>query len=253
MAKPVIDVRGGGAVPQGTSPEQVLRALQNEYGAQQYNDQQMTRYPYYSRVQYAAAGASQISFFGQSMGQITNLLTNSENPGSLGNVSFLIQNISFDFWVSGPNTTGQPQTYTTDATSIYSDIVHGFAQAGFWELMIGNVKWDQCPMPFLYRPPSNGRNFCALNQGGGAFTQSGMSPFAVTGTGNNLCYADLNRRFHRRGNLQNPLFLAPQQNFQATIFYPSGLIPIIATTVVASAAVLYVECILDGWKFSPVG
>ena len=253
MRNQIIDVTRSGALPQGTNSNQVLAALQSTYGAQKYTDQQMLRYPYYSRVQYPAAGASQISFFGQSMGQITELLTNAEQSGALGNVSFLLTGIYFDFWVSAPATTGQPQIYLEDADAIYADIVHGFAQAGFWELTVGNVKWDSVPIPFLYRPPSNGRVRTSLNQGGGAFTQSGMSPFAVTGAGTNLCRADLNRRAWRRGNLQNPLFLAPQQNFTAMIYYPSGLIPIIATDVVTGSAVLYVECTFDGWKYSPVG
>lgn len=248
-----VDVTRSGALPQGTDSYQVLAALQQTYGAVRYTDQQMLRYPYYSRVQYPAAGASQISFFGQNMGQATELITNAEMVGALGNVSFLITGIYFDFWVQNPATTDQPNTYTTDATAIASDVLAGFTQAGYFELSIGNLKWDQCPLPFQYRPPSNGRMRTAINAGGFAFTQSGMSPFAVTGAQTSLAYADLNRRLYRRGNLQNPLFLAPQQTFTAQISYPSGLVPIIATTAIASEAVLYIECTLDGWKYTPVG
>lgn len=247
------DVSKSGALPAGTTSRDVLAALQRTYGAVNYSDQQMIRYPYYSRVQYPAAGASQVSFFGQNMGQATELLTNAEQVGALGNVSFLVTGIYFDFWVSAPAVSDQPQVYTTDVTAIYSDIVHGFTQAGYWEFGIGNVKWDQCPLPFLYRPPSNGRVRAEVNSSGLSLTQSGMTPFAVTGTQANQAYADLNRRSNRRGNLQNPIFLAPQQNFTATIYYPGGLIPIIATSIVTGSAVLYVEVTLDGWKYTPVG
>lgn len=248
-----IDVSRSGPLPVGTSSRQVLAQLQQTYGAVRYTDQQMLRYRYYSRVQYPAAGASELNFFGTNQGQSTTLLTNAEMGGGLGNFSFLISNISFDFWVQNPATTDQPQTYTADTTAIYSDLVHGFAQAGVYTLTVGNVTWDQAPLPFLTRPPSNGRGRCELSQGAFAFSQAGLSPFGVTGSQNVLAYADLNRRAHRRGNLQNPLFLAPQQNFTMTLGYPSGVLPIIATSVVTGSAVLYVEAIIDGWKFTPVG
>lgn len=248
-----INVSQSGALPKGTSSYEVLAALQETYGAVRYTDQQMLRYPYYSRIAYPAAGASQLTFFGQNMGQATELLTNAEMVGALGNVSFLITGIYFDFWVSAPATTDQPNIYTTDATAIACDVLHGFTQAGYFEFTVGNLKWDQCPLPFLYRPPSNGRVRTAINAGGFAFTQAGLTPFGVTGAQTSLAYADLNRRLYSRGNLQNPLFLAPQQNFTAQISYPNGLVPIIATTAIGEGSVLYVECTLDGWKYTPVG
>lgn len=249
----MIDVSKSGAVPSGTDAASTLAALQQEYGAVRYNEQQMLRYPYYSRVQYPAAGSSEINFFGTSIGGNTSLITNAEIVGGLGNFSFLCTGIYFDFWVSAPATTPQPQTYLEDADAEYADIVHGFAQAGVWELKIGNVLWDQCPIPFLFRPPSNGRLRCEASMGMFAMSQSGMSPFAVTGSQTSLAYADLNRRTNRRGNLQNPIFLTPQQNFTGTLSFPSGLLPILATDVVTGSAALYVECVLDGWKFTPVG
>ncbi len=249
----IIDVTKSGALPQGTNSNAVLAALQREYGAVRYTDQQMLRYPYYSRVAYPAAGATELNFFGTNQGASTELITNTEQAGGLGNFSFLCTGIYFDYWVSAPATTDQPQIYALDADAIYSDLVHGFAQAGVWSLTIGNVLWDMRPIPFLFNPPSNGRPRCSVASGMFSFTQAGGSPFAVTGAQSNLCYADLNRRAWRRGNLQNPLFIAPQQNFTATIGYPSGLIPIIATAVVTGGATLYVEVTLDGWKFTPVG
>lgn len=250
---PAINLSSTQALPAGTTSDSVLAALQNQFGAVRYNQQQSLRYPYYSNVAYPAAGASQLQFFGTSLGQSTPAITNIEQPGTFGNLSFLLQSISFDYWVAAPATTGQPQTYTTDATAIYSDLVHGFAQAGVFSLTIGNLNWINLPLPFMFAPPANGRLRREISQGALAFTQAGLTPFAVTAAGTNLCYADLERRAHRRLNLKNPIFIAPQQNFTAQIDYPFGLVPIIATTVVAGGAVLYVTCNLDGTKFTPVG
>lgn len=250
---PAINLSSTQALPVGTTSDAVLAALQNQFGVVRYNQQQSLRYPYYSNVAYPAAGASQIQFFGTSLGQSTPQITNIEQPGTFGNLSFLLQSISFDFWVYNPATTGQPQTYTSDATSIYTDIVHGFTQGGVFGLTIGNLNWINLPLPFMFAPPANGRLRRQISAGMFAFAQAGLTPFAVTGSQTSLAFADLERRAHRRLNLKNPIFIAPQQNFTAQIDYPFGLIPIAATTVVTGGAVLYVTCNLDGTKYTPVG
>lgn len=241
------------ALPAGTTANEVLAAMQAQYGSQQYNWQKSSRWPYYSYVNYPAAGQTTFNFFGQNFSQATNGLadTNIEGQNNLGNYSMFIESIGFDYRVLLPATTAQPQTYTTDATAIYSDLVHGFAQAGYWTLKIGTKTWDQCPRPFLYSPCSMGT--LEVNASGGfSFTQAGGSPFAVTDASSNLAYADLERRALRRRILKNPLFLAPQQTFSAQIRYDSGLIPIIATSVIASTATLGVGCWLDGTRFAPL-
>lgn len=250
---PSIDLSQTQALPVGTASDAVLAALQNQFGAVRYNQQQSLRYPYYSNVAYPAAGASQLQFFGTSLGQSTAAITNIEQPGTFGNLSFLLQSISFDYWVYAPATTGQPQTYTTDATSIYTDIVHGLTQGGVFSLTIGNLNWINLPLPFMFAPPANGRLRREVSAGAMAFSQAGLTPFAVTPSGVNLPFADLERRATRKLNLKNPIFIAPQQNFTAQIDYPFGLIPIAATTVVTGSSVLYVTCNFDGTKFTPVG
>lgn len=241
------------SLPVGTSSNDVLANLQSQFGAVRYTQQQMLRYPYYYNLAYPAAGSSQLQFFGTSLGQSTPQITNIEQAGGFGNVSFLLQAVYFDFWVLAPATTGQPQTYTDDTTAIYSDIVHGFTQGGVFEFTVGNLKWIQTMLPFMFAPPANGRLRCQASMGAFAFAQAGISPFGVTGSQNILAYADLERRRDRKMNLTNPIFIAPQQNFVAQINYPSGLLPIIATAVVTGGATLYVRCCLDGWKYTPVG
>lgn len=242
------------SLPQGTSSADVLSWLQATQGAVRYNSQQMVRYPFYYYTAYPAAGAAQIGFFAQNQTQVGLQLTNIENAGTLGNYSFLLTGIGFDAFLYIPTVgSNQPSTYTTDALAPYADIVHGFTQAGAFELRIANALWSQIPLPFMYAPPAFGKPRIQPAQGGFAWTQAGMSPFAVTGGQNSLAYADLERRAWRRMNLNNPIFIAPQQTFTANLLYPSGLVPVISTSVINNtAAFIYVGIWFDGWKFTPV-
>jgi hypothetical protein len=241
------------SLPAGTTGNSVLAAFQSQYGAVQYNNQMMSRYPYYSYLQYPAAGSGSLGFFGQNMSQVTPQLCNVEQTGTLGNYSYLLQSIAFDIFLYIPTTANnQPTAYTTDALAPYADIVHGLTQGGYFDFTIGNTLWDQIPLPFMYSPPAQGRARVEVSQGAFAFTQAGLTPFAVTGAQDSLCYADLERRALRRRNFVNPIFIAPQQTFSASIIYDFGLIPIISTSVITSTAILYVGCIFDGWRFAPV-
>ncbi len=241
------------SLPMGTTADDVLASFQAAYGVQQYDRQKSSRWPYYSYVNYPAAGQNVFNFFGVNQAQATNgqLDTNIEQPGNLGNYSFFVQSICFDIRVLGA--APQPSAYTVDTSAIYSDIVHGFVQAGYWELKIGTNTWDTCPFPFKYSPPGDGELRVAPSMGSFAFSQSGLTPFAVTGAQTSLAYAGLERRAFRRRILKNPLFIAPQQNFQAQLRYDSGALAILATGVITGGATLAVGVWFDGTRFAPVG
>lgn len=241
-------------LPAGTTADDILAAMQRTYGTQQYDSQKSSRWPYYSYVPYAAAGTGVLNFFGQNFSQAPNGLldTNIEGQNNLGNYSMFIQSIYFDARVLAPATTPQPQVYTTDVTTQYSDFVHGFAQAGFFTLKIGTNTWLQIPRPLLYAPPGQGEPVVGM-AGGFSFSQAGGTPFAVTDASSIYCYAELETRAHRRMILKNPLFLAPQQNFSAQIRYDSGAIPVIATSVVTGSAIQQIGLGLDGTRFAPIG
>lgn len=243
------------SLPPGTTANDVLAAMQASFGVQQYDYQKSQRWPYYSYTNYPAAGSNTFSFFGQNFSQATNGLldTNIEGQNNLGNYSFFIQAIAMDYRVLNPATAAQPNIYAaSDVNAIYADIVHGFAQAGYWTFKVGTNTWDTCPRPFVYSPPSMGELEVSLG-GGFSFSQAGGSPFAVTDASSIGCYADLERRAKRRRILKNPLFLAPQQTFSAQLRYDSGAIPILATSVITGSASLYVGAILDGTRFAPLG
>jgi hypothetical protein len=241
-------------LPAGTTSADILAAMQAAWGTQQYADQKSARWPYYSYVNYPAAGSNAFNFFGQNYSQATNGLgdTNIEGQNNLGNYSMFVQSIGLDFRVLLPAVSAAPQVYTTDAVNIANDLLSGFAQAGYWTFTVGTNLWDMCPRPFLYSPPGNGAIRMETTNAF-AFTQSGDSPFAVTAAATKLQYADLERRAFRRRVLKNPLFLAPQQTFQAKLSYDSGAIPIIATSIITGTATLSVGAILDGTRFAPIG
>lgn len=240
-------------VPPGTSSADILALYQQRFGAVKYNQQSVSRYPYFSYQAYPAAGAASLGFFGTNMATSTAQLTNIEQAGTLGNYSYLLSSISFDIFLYIPTVASNgPWTYTTDALAPYSDIVHGLTQGGYATLTINNTVWDDCALPFMFSPASIGKNRLEVSQGAFTFSQAGGSPFAVTGSQASLCFADILRRAKRRRNFTNQIFMAPQQTFDMSLFYDFGAIPIISTSVITGSAILYVGVIFDGWRFAPV-
>lgn len=249
-------------LPPNADSNSILAGLNATFGATKYNQQSVSRYPYYYYQAYPLAGASALSFFGTNQAQSTTQLTNIETANTLGNYSMLITSIGFDVFMYIPTVASNgPWAYDPavgDATAPYADIVHGLTQGGYSQLTINNTVWDEADLPFMFSPSAIGKNRMELSQAAGAFTQSGMSPFAVTGTGANLCFADVERRAWRRRNLTNKIFIAPQTTFDLSIFYDFGLIPIIASTTITSGTFvagspsIMVGVRLDGLRFAPL-
>lgn len=251
---------GFNPMPGSQDSNSILAALNATYGANKYTQQSVQRYQYYSYQAYPLAGASSLSFFGANMATVTAECCNLEQAGNIGNYSYVINSIGYDLFLFIPTVANNaPWSYALDADNPYVDIVHGLTQGGYGELSINNTVWDHVNLPFMYSPACIGKNRMELCQAMGAFTQSGMSPFAVTGAGVNLCNADVERRFYRRRILENPIFLAPQTTFDMSLFYDFGVIPVIGTTIITAgtttppvAASIMVGVRWDGWRYSPV-
>lgn len=249
-------------LPPGANSNSVLASLQATYGATKYNQQSVSRYPYYYYQAYPLAGASSLAFFGTNQAQSTTQLTNIETANTLGNYSMLISNIGFDVFLYIPTSANNgPWAYDPavgDLSAPYADIVHGFTQGGVSQLTINNTVWDEADLPFMYSPASIGKNRMELAQGAFAFSQAGGSPFAVTGSQSVLCYADVERRSWRRRNLTNKIFIAPQTTFDMSIIWPFGLIPVLATTSITSGTFvagqpsIMVGVRFDGLRFAPL-
>lgn len=259
----IMDVSQSQIVTGGNPSAQILSGLQHRYGALKYTDQSVQRYPLYSYQAYPLAGAASLSFFGSNMATVGQELCNLEQAGNIGNYSYLINSIGFDIFLYIPTVANNsPWSYdstTGDASAPYADLVHGLTQGGYAELSINNTVWDHVALPFMYAPACIGKNRMMLAQAGLNITQSGMSPFAVTGAGVSLCNADVERRWHRRRTLSNPIFLAPQTTFDMSMYFDFGLLPILATGIITAgtttpptSASLMVGVRWDGWRYSPV-
>lgn len=249
-------------LPPNVDSNTILAGLNRTFGATKYTQQSVSRYPYYYYQAYPLAGSSMLSFFGTNQAQSTTQLTNIETANTLGNYSMLITSIAFDVFMYIPTVASNgPWAYDAavgDATAPYADIVHGLTQGGYSQLTINNTVWDEVDLPFMYSPAAIGKNRMEISQNMATFTQSGMSPFAVTGTGANLCFADVERRAWRRRNLTNKIFIAPQTTFDMSLFYDFGLIPVIASTTitsgifVAGSPSIMVGVRFDGLRFAPL-
>jgi len=246
-------------VPTEATSDDILAGLQDTYGAQKYTSQSVLRYEYYSGFTYPLAGANSLAFFSQNQSQIGTYLTNIELANSTSTYSYLITAISFDLQVYQPTTANNaPWSYALDTDCPYPDIVHGLTQGGVSNFSIDGTSWDQVDLPFQFAPACIGKNRMETSMSALAITQAGMSPFATTNAGTNLCFADVERRSWRRRYLKNRIFLAPQTSFKLTIDYPSGAIPVIGTTLTTNGATpptagaLIPFARLDGYRYAPV-
>lgn len=249
-----------GGIQGGPNSNTILSALNATYGANKYTQQSVSRYPYYSYQAYPLAGASSLSFFGANQASVSQELCNLEQAGNIGNYTYIINSIGFDVFLYIPTSANNaPWAYALDADNPYADLVHGFTQGGYAELSINNTCWDHVALPFMYSPACIGKSRMELSQAMGSFTQSGTTPFAVTGAGTNLCNADVVRRIYRRRILTNPILLAPQTTFDMSLSYDFGPIPVIGTTIITGNGVtppvspsIMIGVRWDGWRYSPV-
>ncbi len=256
---PGLNFRNTFSLPGDVSSADVLAGLQNTFGAQNYNDQSVSRYTYYSGISYPLAGTNKLAFFTSNQSQVGQFITNITTPNNLGDYSMLISAISFDVALYLPTVANNPPwSYLLDADCPYPDIVHGFTQGGYAEFVVNNTTWYECPRPFEYSPACIGKNRMQTSMSAGNLSQAGMTPFAVTGASTSLCYADVERRSFRRQYLTNKIFLAPQTTFSLTINYDFGAIPVIGTSMITNAATPptagAIVCFarFDGLRYSPV-
>lgn len=238
------------SVPNGASSDEVIAILNRGYGAVKYNQQNSKRYQFYYNYLYPLAGAPTVPFFGTSKSQSTEAITNIDQPSNFGSVGFLIQAIYLDFYIGAAN---QPIAYTADTGTLYADLMHGLGEAGYFMLQVGQTTWLEMPRPLQTMPPGNGRMRMVTAGNRFTFTQAGGTPFAVTDTSaGSLTYADLDRRADGKFNLQNAIFIAPQQSFDAKIVYDVGAVPILATSLITGGNPLYLRCTFDGWLYEPL-
>lgn len=233
-------VSAGVDFSQYTKSAAIIAQLQAQYGTMLPGQLQANRKQFWSYLTYPLLGSNQLNFFGQAVGNAGATLEDTNLPvqASFGTSSFLIQGIECSYKLF---------TYTntvydgTDANSLASDVLGGFFNAGELELQINAKLYLQILNPFLQAPPADGRakQFFA----GAASVTASQEPVV------NLASRSQNKW------LTDDIFVAAQQNFQCTINYPNGAIPVRATGIVTNASVpltLRVGVLLDGFEFRPV-
>lgn len=221
----------------GLSNPTVAR-LQSQFGTLDLNRLQIQRKQFYSYVTYPLAGASQLNFFGQAVGNNGSTLEDTNIPvqGSFGTSHFLIKGVEIKYKLPAYNLTA----YTgTDATTVTSELLGGLFGAGVFEFAVNAKTYIQVNKPFMQMPPADGRvSFYSVG-----------GPDANTAAEPNV---DLNTRSENRYLCDPEIFILSQQNFQASINFPSGAIPVRASSIITSGNPLRVGVVLDGYEFRPV-
>lgn len=230
--------------------KQVVQFLQQTYGSE-FSDIQAVRKQWYSYVAYTEAGAVTYTFFGNAVGTGgTNVqLTNIPKSGSFGNVFFLLKAIRCKFYIE----VWDLQAWgATDATTLYSDLINGFIQAGVFRLRINSRDFILEPKPFLRMPPAHS---CADVHTAGldTLTLNEAAPNTLATTRSNAPYGSLNDSPASLYRVDPNIFFLEEQNFQVTVEYPSGAVGVIGTDITHdTTAPLYIGVSLDGVVFRPV-
>jgi hypothetical protein len=234
-----------------TNSMSAIKRIQQRYGSTDYASWQNLRKRFYSFVTYPEAGSSQLTFFGSALGQngTTPEITNMPKAGSFGQQHFWVRTIScvvkIDVW-------NLAAWAGTDASSLYSDFIIGFVQAGFLEFKINARPWIQLPVPFLYAPPFDGRAL-VYSAGISTLTLAEGTPNTLTGLVTSAPFATQTTDKEGVFMFDPPPFIEAEQNFEITISFPSGLVPVIGTGVTDDTTnPLKVGVILDGELYRPM-
>lgn len=236
-----------------TNSQLSLQALQGQFGSADYSSWQSNRKRWYSYLTYPSAGQPILTFFGTAMGQgtppQTPELTNMPKAGSFGQGHFLLKSIAAVIKI---NTWNLAAWNGLDASSVYSDLLMGFTQAGVLTLNINSRPFAQIPKPFLYAPPYDGHER--------VYTSGLTSLTLLQGTPNTLGSVTTSPPYAEQLTLRDScylvdpnVFIEAEQNFDVSISFPDGNIPILATSIVNDTTnPLLVGVVLDGVFFRPL-
>lgn len=227
-----------------TKSQQVVNQLARTYGTMAAGQLQTQRKQFYSYVPYPLAGSAQLNFFGQAVGNngITLEQTNMPVQGSFGTSSFIVKGISLKYKILNQNLVAYAGT---DATTFATEILGGLFNAGIAELTINAKSYVQITQPFHQMPPADGR--IRTYSAGQASANDDVEPDVT-----------LSARSENKFICDPEIFIAAQQNFAFNISYPTGAVPVRATSIINSATgaagtnTLFVGVVLDGIEIRPV-
>lgn len=223
---------------QYTSSNRIVSQLQAQFGTMQPGRLQAQRKQFYSFIPYPLAGSVQLNFFGDALGNagITIERTNMPVQASFGTSSFLVKGIACSYKITAENTAAYNGL---DATTITTEFLNGLFTQGVLTMDVNAKNYLTIPRPFFQAPPADGRT---------NYYSSGQISVATAAEPS----VGLPSRCEAKFIVDPELFIASQQNFNVQIGYPSGLIPVRATSVITAEVPLYVGVILDGIEFRPV-
>ena len=233
-----------------TMSNEIISGLQTRFGSIDYSQFQSLRYQFYSYVTYPTAGATQLNFFGTTTGSpnITLADTNMPRTGSFGQQHFFLKAISTR--IKMKNTYNLSTFDGTDASTIASDFLMGFLNAGVLNFSIGARPFLQVPKPFQILPPIAGNTITNVSGITGltapltaaAGTLTSDTPF-VTQT------IDRTNVFRFDPNI----LIEAEQQFACTIDFPSGVVPVIGTGIANDTTnPLKVAVFFDGVLLRPL-
>lgn len=234
--------------------EVIISAAAQKFGTIDYTRWQSLRWQWYGWITYPTAGASELNFFGNAVGQGATTLadTNLPKAGSFGQTHFLVKTISTGIKLAQQDTGSfnLANIATADQRSLSSDIIAGFVQAGVLTFSIGARPFATIPRPFQYAPPAGNEP---------DFDGSSVSAPSATPLGNVTAQVPYATQTRNRANVYRVdpnILIEAEQQFEVKIAFPSGLVPVIATGLTPaindSTNPLKVGVILDGVLLRPM-
>lgn len=234
--------------------ESIISAASQRFGSIDYTRWQSLRWQWYAWITYPTAGASELNFFGNAVGQGSTTLadTNLPKAGSFGQTHFLIKTISTGIKLAQQDLAAftLANIATADQRSLSSDILAGFVQAGVLTFSIGARPFAVIPRPFQYAPPAGNEP---------DFDGSSVSAPTVAPLGNVTAQVPYATQTRNRANVYRVdpnILIEAEQQFEVKISFPSGLVPVLATGLTPaindSTNPLKVGVILDGVLLRPM-
>lgn len=218
----------------GQSPSMVPHAgmpgyaeVMNRYSVNLHNQWEVIKQTLYDSVAYAAAGATQLTFFALPVGQgtgfggstktlsDTNMYLSSNVPAMQ---AFLVQEVELIFQPTTPGnaasggtvTTQLPAAFGVSAAPLIANDVYYFRRAGNLQFNIGAKNYlTEAP---LWKFPSK-QNY----EVGGALSDTST---AITNAATRLAFANMRGPVYRLSPAD--LLLEANQNFQVTLNWPEG-------------------------------
>lgn len=234
--------------------EAIISAASQRFGTIDYTRWQALRWQWYAWVTYPTAGASELNFFGNAVGQGATTLadTNLPKAGSFGQTHFLVKTISTGVKLAQNDLSSftRANVGTADTRTLTSDIIAGFTQAGVLTFSIGARPFATIPKPFMYAPPAGNE----VDFDGSSVSDPSAAPLGIVTA--QVPFASQTRNRANVYRVDPNILIEAEQQFEVKISFPTGSIPVIATGLTPaindSTNPLKVGVILDGVLLRPM-